>query len=226
MDESYLNKAVAVSYVAVSLDILTDLLGMRCSYLSGALLMLIVVAIPICLLWKIQIRLNQKLGLGAFLCLSFAMIAVAAVRTAGIRQHHQHYQSVDVVWEDFWLVFEACTAVSTVSFTAFRSLFIWEASKAREKNARPPWYSVPREQVWNRQKRSADDISTLHFPTMPTATKTGLQTLIHGGPKTEASVDDDCATLHEGYRGHGSSEIRVTLHISSQSEHVGVCSQV
>ena len=44
-----------------------------------------VMAIPVCLLWRIQIKTSRKLALASSLCLSIIMIMIAVTRIAGIR---------------------------------------------------------------------------------------------------------------------------------------------
>lgn len=98
------------------------------------MLMHLVITIPIRLLWNVRIKPRQKLGIGAFLCLSIVMVIVAIIKASGIRTS---VDSFDLVWEVFWQQIEACTAVLMVSFTAFRSVFISNKSKAGRKVVRP-----------------------------------------------------------------------------------------
>lgn len=116
---SLFHRTLVVGVVAKCLDILTDLL---------------LISIPISLLWKVRIRARQKLGIGAFLCLSIVMIIICIVKASGIRTP---VHSFDVVWETFWQQMEACTAVMMVSFTAFRSVFVTKQQRTPQKRASP-----------------------------------------------------------------------------------------
>lgn len=99
-----------------------------------------VVSIPIALLWNARIRLRQKLGIGALLCLSVVMIIIAIVKASGIRTPSD---SFDILWELFWQQIEACVAVLMVSITAFRSLFTSHKPKATNKESPYRNFSKP-----------------------------------------------------------------------------------
>ena len=141
----------------------------------------IVLAIPVHLLWKVQMKLRQKLGLAAFLCLSIFMIIIAIIRISGFIYHN----AFDEGWVYLWQQIEACVSVSTISLTAFRSMFVASASR-RDREA-SPWQRSP-SSSWRRrfykksatssQARELDDLS------IPGATLTGVRTMI-GGPRTQ-----------------------------------------
>ncbi|KAL8662683.1 MAG: hypothetical protein Q9202_004467 [Teloschistes flavicans] len=99
-----------------------------------------VVSIPIALLWNARIRLRQKLGIGALLCLSVVMSIIAIVKASGIRTPSD---SFDILWELFWQQIEACVAVLMVSITAFRSLFTSNKPKATNKESPYRNFSKP-----------------------------------------------------------------------------------
>ncbi|KAL9030054.1 MAG: hypothetical protein Q9196_001790 [Gyalolechia fulgens] len=106
LQDSGFQRTLVVGVVAKCLDILTDVL---------------LISIPISLLWNVRIKTRQKLGIGAFLCLSIVMIIIAIIKASGIRTS---VDSFDLVWEVFWQQMEACAAVLMVSLTAFRSVFL------------------------------------------------------------------------------------------------------
>jgi hypothetical protein len=95
------------------MDILTDIL---------------VISFSLALLWKVRINMRQKFGLGIILCLSIAMIIIAAVRIAGIKGDHGE---VDIVWLAFWQQQECSTALIMICVSAFRSLFVAHTTKKR-----------------------------------------------------------------------------------------------
>ncbi|KAI9833649.1 MAG: hypothetical protein M1826_006739 [Phylliscum demangeonii] len=162
-------KARALTAISILLDILTDLM---------------IVAIPICLLWKVRVRARQKAVVGFFLCLSIVMMLTALVRVSGLSTAAG---TIDVAWILFWQQFEACVAVALASFTAFRSLFVADASsKASDRRLIQP---SPRSRSsaarrWTaRRKRSTDDRGPIKLPSIPSATLTGLRTFIRAGPR-------------------------------------------
>ncbi|KAL6719722.1 hypothetical protein ACLMJK_001643 [Lecanora helva] len=103
----------------------------ECQYQSFAAF----VSIPIIILWKVRMQFSQKIGIGAFLCLSICMITLAAIRLSKI-----HIGGTTVgSWQYFWLELEASAAVCTVSLTAFRSFFV-DHGEVDSKGGRR-WYS-------------------------------------------------------------------------------------
>ena len=165
--------------MSISLDILTDLMS-AATFLMARLMRLliaVVMAIPIWLLFHVNLKLRQKLGLALFLCLSFVMIIVAAIRMSGIRASGGTTE--DIVWAVLWHQVEACIAVIMVSIITFRSAVVAESSR----KSRRPWYS-PAESLWKRRKQSGEKVGSL--PDIPSATLTGMNTLIHGEAETVA----------------------------------------
>ena len=146
-----------------------------------------VIVIPVLLLWRVQIKLQQKLALGLSLCLSIIMIITAIVQISGI---HAPTNTIDVTWEIFWQLMEACIAVIMVSLTAFRSLFVAHASGAKS----PPHKPSVRKRVLNSRiavamKRAAGNDGEVkeRLPEVPRATLTGMRTFIWG-KRTEGNV--------------------------------------
>ncbi|KAI9792801.1 MAG: hypothetical protein M1816_001533 [Peltula sp. TS41687] len=149
-----------------------------------------VIAILLHLLWKVKMKLKQKLGLGLFLCLSIFMVITAIVRISALR-HTTHalgaaIDAIDVTWKLFWQQVEACIAVLMVSFTAFRSIFMAESSKNRDKEAKP-WYSTRQRILRLRRKAASDEQSENSLPAIPGATLTGMRTFIRGGQDTSTT---------------------------------------
>lgn len=85
------------------------------------MLTFVVISIPISLLWNVRIKPRQKLGIGAFLCLSIVMIILSIIKIAFIRTS---VDSFDLVWQIFWQQVQASAAVLMVSMNAFRSIFV------------------------------------------------------------------------------------------------------
>jgi len=122
-------------------------------------------------------KLGQKLGLGSFLCLNIFMIIMAVIRLSGFRYRH----TFDDSWILIWLQLEACIAVTMVSLTAFRSIFVENAYKQhRIKQASPP-QGLP-SGVFRRQKIcSLEDQELANLPAMRAAIHVNpVQTLKSG----------------------------------------------
>ena len=138
----------------------------------------LVLSFPVAHLWKVRINIYQKLVLGFTSCLSLVMVIVALVRMAGIRADGG---AVDIVWSCFWLQQECSIAVITVSVSAFRSLFV--ANTERSPQRRPKYSPSYWRQRLNRRRLHSDDQDvegTNELPQIPTATLTGMRTVIRG----------------------------------------------
>ena len=111
------------------------------------------------------------------------MIIIAIIRVSGIYYHGKF----DNAWLFLWQQVEACTAVTMLSLTAFRSVFV--ATKLGfNNNKASPW--VPSTgQLFGRYKKSkASDQQRLEDLTIPSATLTGLSRVMNG---TEAAHSMD-----------------------------------
>lgn len=110
------------------------------------------------------------------------MAITASVRVSGLKFRG----TFDEVWLFFWQHAEACVAISMVSLTAFRSVFVGAKSTSAQKEAvKKPWYSSAI--VRNRNKRNADEEICHELPKIPSATLSGMRTMINGGRGTLAS---------------------------------------
>ena len=130
-----------------------------------------VVSIPTSIRWQVRMKTDQKLGIGAVLCLGFAI--VACIQFSGI---HARGSSI-LTWEYFWLEIEACVAVCMVSLTAFRSVFASDAANFNRGKARPWYYSTI---VRLRRRKKPDDHDLEKLLAIPSATLSGMRTFIRG----------------------------------------------
>ena len=139
-----------------------------------------VIVIPIRLLWRVQIKPRQKLGLGVSLCLSVMMMITALARLCGIRASNG---AMDITWNSFWHLTEGCIAVTMASSTAFRTFFVAHRSHAQGNANNKPF---PRgQEPWKRKVfgtgreiNGSQDMTVL--PEIPRATFTGMGTLFNG----------------------------------------------
>ncbi|KAI9885079.1 MAG: hypothetical protein M1823_003134 [Watsoniomyces obsoletus] len=81
---------------------------------------LLILYIPVRLVWKIQIRWQQKFWLLLTLGLTVVMVVVTITRAAGLR----HQKILDNVWGVYWMFVAAEVALMMTSIAAFRSLFV------------------------------------------------------------------------------------------------------
>ena len=81
----------------------------------------LVLAIPILLIYRIQIKWRQKLGLTITLCLTLAMIAVTIIRVSGLKTPDGQ---TDALWVCYWNIISAEIGIIMTAATAFRTLFV------------------------------------------------------------------------------------------------------
>lgn len=155
---SSLEKTSAVIGAAIALDVLTEILGKYSNLLAKR--------------WILTTRIyqhsnsqplasgnasRQKLGIGAFPCLSVCTIFIAGIRISGFRPQGE----IGISWQYFWWQVEASTAVVAVSATAFRSFFTDRSTMEGEKGKL--WYSSAVERnLRRREMRRRFDL--VHIP--------------------------------------------------------------
>ncbi|KAK4234051.1 hypothetical protein C8A03DRAFT_18982 [Achaetomium macrosporum] len=181
-DESKNLLYVSMTGLITGLDALTDLM---------------IVSIPIIVLHRARMRTQQKLALGAFLCLSLVMVVFSITRVSKIKGA----SGIDVPWSFFWQFMEASIAVLMGSLTVFRTLLISESNKraAAAKNSpsnnnsppvgmgvgvgekKKPYY-LSSLLGMIRRKKGFGDLESQEgedgLPEIPRATLTGLRTFI------------------------------------------------
>lgn len=125
------------------------------------------------------------------LSLSIVMAIVAIVRMAGIRLGGGE---VDIVWTSFWQQQESSIAVIMFSVTAFRSFFVAGSTPDRARLVSAYWKNkvLRRKALDESGEKGVGDL-----PTIPSATLTGVRTIIRGSgsPGTE-SYEDQQSMLH------------------------------
>lgn len=169
-------KPLILTAIVISLDILTDVM---------------IIAIPVRLLWAVQIRPRQKLCLGLSLCLSIFMIITAIVKISGLRDSRGAF---NMVWVMFWHYAEGCIAVLMISLTAFRSLFVSQNPSPPRPNIPPSWSSKLR----LRRARQDQDLQWSDLPSIPPATLTGMRTYIGRSSESPLNVEGPLST-HNSY---------------------------
>ena len=137
---------------------------------------LLVLSLPIALLWRVQINLRQKIGLGLILCLSLVMAMAAITRIAGVRLSGG---AVDIIWLIFWQQQECSIAVIMFSVSAFRPFFV-STQSGNGPPKHPKTSSYWRKRILHRRLASDEDTSEKALPQIPSPTMTGMRTMIEG----------------------------------------------
>ena len=155
--------------------------------------MIVVLYIPSQLIWRVKIKLGQKVALACSLCLTAVIIIFTVTRASGLVWQGK----IDVVWEVYFQIVAAEVGLILVSTTAFRALFVsraarnqhspqkgpssWVRSKYFFRNLLDPrrWMSKYSKDTTEGQK----DASTKggcdgELPSIPGATMTGMNTFI------------------------------------------------
>lgn len=133
------------------------------------------------------------------------MSFVACVRVTGLGVD----QPYDVIWADFWLQIEACVGILMVSITAFRTIFVINATKANQERVARPWYSSTVERLRGRRQPNLGDPEVGRLPTIPPAAMTSIRTFNAGGKD-----------VTEGCDGMFSYERRVQEFVSEKSSSI------
>ena len=143
---------------------------------------LLIIGLPVWILWSVKIKPGQKFVIGIFLSLNLFMAIMAAIRVSGLNFRG----TLDEVWLFLWFQIEASVAITMISLTAFRSVFVGSASsRIRREAIKKPWYSSTI--LRNRSRRRLDDEANQELPQIPSATLSGMWTIIRGGRKTTAT---------------------------------------
>ncbi|KAL5342019.1 hypothetical protein BJX70DRAFT_405376 [Aspergillus crustosus] len=129
----------------------------------------LILVIPFSILWKIRIRLSQKIILGCSLCLTIVMIALSIVRVCGL----VYGDSVDSIWQTYWQFLGSEIGVFLASAVAFRSFFT-----ARKQSSNDAPYSIKR--AWKKSvsktiRRSQSDRLHNSWDQMPESELESLQ---------------------------------------------------
>ncbi|KAI1179676.1 hypothetical protein F4777DRAFT_442072 [Nemania sp. FL0916] len=177
-------KTIGLTAFITVLDILSDIM---------------VVSLPIIILRKSLLSRSTKIGLGIFLSLSIFMAICAIIRIAGF-----YYKGLeDDVWEFFWQHVEGAVSVMMASITAFRTLFVKQASHAEVNNSSDPPQSFLR-RLFHRfqtlaraqpeeKPTSVSSPVRLRLPKVPSPIFTGMWSFIRRNNRTDVSAT--CASL-------------------------------
>ena len=200
------------------MDIVTDLMSKDPLLINDSMAKFLVVSIPVCLLWRVNIRPAQKLGLASFLCLSLVMAVMAIVRISGLQIKLLSGDSTfDSAWLNLWQQIEASIAICLVSLTAFRQLFIASGPKRGRESAKA-WYSSAIGKLKSQRRTGVVD-GFAQLPTIPSATHSSMQTLCQAGQRIDtrdtSGDEETCWSLDE-YRGKVSRQVIVTNDVTTE----------
>ena len=167
--------------------------------------MVIVLYIPCQLIWRVKIKLGQKVALACSLCLTAVIIIFTVTRASGLVWQGK----IDVIWEVYFQTIPAEVGLILVSTTAFRALFVSRAARNQHSPQKgpSPWVKSsyflrnlldPRRWMSKHSKDTAGgqgDATTKggfhgELPSIPGATMTGMNTFInHRGEAVEPDIE-------------------------------------
>lgn len=131
-------------------------------------------------------KLSQKLGLAAFLCLSVSMIAMAIVRVSGLYFRGKF----DSPWIVMWQQIEACVAVTMLSLTSFRVIFVGPNPGPDKAHH---WIPSTR-RILAKQKKGTSADQCLDDSPIPSATLTGVSSFFD---RSRAAKSSDESTISD-----------------------------
>ena len=164
-----------------------------------------VLYIPFQLIWKVKIKLSQKLTLACSLCLTTVVIVFTVTRAGGLERRDK----LDVLWEIYFQIVAAEVGLILASMTTFRALFVSRAARDQHSPQKGPsvWlksrhflrnFLDPRQWTSKYSKDMAGDQKNAttkggfngEFPSIPGATMTGMNTFIdHRGEAVESDIE-------------------------------------
>jgi hypothetical protein len=150
----------------------------------------VVVSIPFFVLWKASMSIKQRLGLSVFLTMNVWLIVIALVRVISFKQG-------GITWYLFFQFLEPNVAILASCFTAFRSIFVSNGSKARREQDRPS--NSLQQRLFRNTPLDHQPLDDL--PTIPGATLTGMRTAIWNNNRTNPTTtnDRDSAASGQGF---------------------------
>lgn len=169
---SGLQRQLAVLYVTVVLDIVSDAL---------------LISIPIILLWNIRMNIRRKFGIGWLLCLSSFCIVCAIIRAVG---HNFVNGQNDVVWILFWTHMEACVALIACSMTAFRGTFKTKGFSREKLRLKPFIQNRKRLMQIDSPSQGSEQAPQVKMPKMTRPEISGLRSLLMWDPFEDKENDD------------------------------------
>lgn len=124
------------------------------------------------ILRRAKIKKRQKFAMSFFLCLSAVMVVSAIVRLSRISQP---------VWQTLWQSLEGCIALLMASITAFRSIFVSQGIKERERKRRADPSSWIQRAKQRKARNQGDGwTSDQKLPSIPQATFVKLRKYVQG----------------------------------------------
>ncbi|KAH8701391.1 hypothetical protein GQ44DRAFT_664913 [Phaeosphaeriaceae sp. PMI808] len=148
-----------------------------------------ILAIPICVIWRLRVQWSQKIALIFSLCLTVFMMVVTIVRVAGLVYHGM----VDTIWEIYWMLVSGEVGVFMAAATAFRSFFV---ARNESRNYNSPhrvklFFSDSFVKKFTRKRTetldSLDCDTEPGLPGVPRAHMTGMRTFIDEQGRTKMS---------------------------------------
>ncbi|KAF2139550.1 uncharacterized protein K452DRAFT_62192 [Aplosporella prunicola CBS 121167] len=121
-----INAQIASLYYAFAVDVLTDLL---------------IMALPIRLIWNLQMPRMEKAGIGALFCTGFVCIIIAIIRVVQIGTRAGNNSTPSSSWLALWAIVESAIAVFIGCCPAFAAFYRTKRNTSRgysKSKEKPP----------------------------------------------------------------------------------------
>jgi hypothetical protein len=159
----------------------------------------IVLAIPIIIVWKIQIRWTQKIVLTFSLCLTAFIIATTVIRVAFMAWDPTglgYHTTIDVIWVFYWSLVSAEVAIFMAAAISFRIFFVAHKRRSNltpQEQARKFFKESFLRRAYRKESDTLESIDNDRYslPEIPRAYMTGMRTYI----------DSQDWALELGYKG-------------------------
>ncbi|KAL4801044.1 hypothetical protein BDV19DRAFT_352616 [Aspergillus venezuelensis] len=143
---------------------------------------ILILVIPFSIIWRIRVRLSQKIILTCSLCLTIVMIALSITRVCGLVDG----DAIDTIWQTYWQFLSSEIGVFLASAVAFRSFFT-----ARTQASSPIRYSIKRalkqSLSGSNNRRKRDNLRNSWYP-MPESELDSHSQSNTTGPETQSGL--------------------------------------
>lgn len=186
-------QTVSLRY-STAVDIITDISSKTFEYLLKYIYRDIdtfsVMALPLHLIWGLNMPLKQKLGLIGVFCVGFAIITFSVVRIVVTTRASGN--SPEVSWLDLWSAIESGVAVIVACLTSFRILLTY-----RQRETKAPYAGLSEEANTNGSsiRRIMRKICGSTHATVQTQTPAKEDLELHEMPRRPACGDSQAHSV-------------------------------
>ena len=146
-------------------------------------------------------KLPQKLGLAALLCVSIFMVLISAIRMTG---YAHDYGLIGLAWSWFWMHTDSCVAIIMASISAFSPFFFINRDRVKKANEKKDRKKVPspldQERVLQKNKSPKRagwvEMGRGGLPAAPLATLTRIHRFLYDDARLTEGIETIQSASH------------------------------